>query len=93
MPQNELIQALDKMKQDFFEKDWGTYEIEHEGVENQIHGWPGRADLSDLAAFPDLLDRLDFFCRLVSFSGLPFFPADPSCPDAEGLSGDGVSSP
>lgn len=44
MPQNDLIKALDKLKHDFFEKDWGTYEVEHDGEENQIHGWPGQPD-------------------------------------------------
>ena len=67
MPQNDLIRALDKMKKDFFEKDWGTYEVKHEGVENQIHGWPGRADEDIMivayqySARSHILHRHDYF--------------------------------
>ena len=76
MPQNELIQALDKMKQDFFEKDWGTYEIEHEGVENQIHGWPGRADEDIMivayqySARSHILHRHDYFYFNYCYKGV-----------------------
>ena len=76
MPQNELIQALDKMKQDFFEKDWGTYEIEHEGVENQIHGWPGRADKDIMivayqySARSHILHRHDYFYFNYCYKGV-----------------------
>ena len=76
MPHNELIQALDKMKQDFFEKDWGTYEIEHEGVENQIHGWPGRADEDIMivayqySARSHILHRHDYFYFNYCYKGV-----------------------
>lgn len=76
MPQNELIQALDKMKQDFFEKDWDTYEIEHEGVENQIHGWPGRADEDIMivayqySARSHILHRHDYFYFNYCYKGV-----------------------
>ena len=76
MPQNDLIKALDKLKQDFFEKNWGTYEIEHEGVENQIHGWPGRADEDIMivayqySARSHILHRHDYFYFNYCYKGV-----------------------
>ena len=64
------------MKQDFFEKDWGTYEIEHEGVENQIHGWPGRADEDIMivayqySARSHILHRHDYFYFNYCYKGV-----------------------
>ena len=63
MPQNDLIKALEKLKQDFFEKDWGTYEIQHQGVENQIHGWPGEADEDIMIVFYQYSARSHIFHR------------------------------
>ena len=63
MPQNDLTKALEKLKQDFFEKDWGTYEIQHQGVENQIHGWPGRADEDIMIVFYQYTARSHIFHR------------------------------
>ena len=63
MPQNDLIKALEKLKQDFFEKDWGTYEIQHQGVENQIHGWPGEADEDIMIVFYQYTARSHIFHR------------------------------
>lgn len=76
MPQNDLIKALDKLKQDFFEKNWGTYEIEHEGVENQIHGWPGQPseDIMIVAyqysARSHILHRHDYFYFNYCYKGV-----------------------
>ena len=76
MPQNDLIKALDKMKQDFFEKDWGTYEIEHQGVENQIHGWPGQPDEDIMivayqySARSHILHRHDYFYFNYCYKGV-----------------------
>ena len=63
MPQNDLTKALEKLKQDFFEKDWGTYEIQHQGVENQIHGWPGEADEDIMIVFYQYSARSHIFHR------------------------------
>ena len=76
MPQNDLLRTLDKLKQDFFEKDWGTYEIEHEGVENQIHGWPGQADEDIMivsyqySARSHILHRHDYFYFNYCYKGV-----------------------
>ncbi len=76
MPQNDLITALEKLKQDFFEKNWGTYEIEHQGVENQIHGWPGKADedimivLYQYTARSHILHRHDYFYFNYCYKGV-----------------------
>ena len=63
MPQNDLTKALEKLKQDFFKKDWGTYEIQHQGVENQIHGWPGEADEDIMIVFYQYTARSHIFHR------------------------------
>ena len=63
MPQNDLTKALEKLKQDFFEKDWGTYEIQHQGVENQIHGWPGEPDEDIMIVFYQYTARSHIFHR------------------------------
>ena len=76
MPQNDLLKALDKLKQDFFEKDWGTYEIEHEGIENQIHGWPGQNDedimivLYQYSARSHIYHRHDYFYFNYCYKGV-----------------------
>ena len=63
MPQSEVSKALEKLKKDFFEKDWGTYEIQHGGVENQIHGWPGQKDEDIMIVFYQYTARSHIFHR------------------------------
>lgn len=76
MSYNDFEKALEKLQQDFFEKNWGTYEIQHQGVENQIHGWPGKKDEDIMivsyqySARSHIMHRHDYFYFNYCYKGV-----------------------
>ena len=63
MKQLDLQQALAKMKSDFHQMDWDTYEMNHKGAEHQIHGWPGQDDEEIMVALYQYSARSHIFHR------------------------------